>query len=138
MLARIQTVPACWFLIFLRCDKTASKLNLTIPSARTMSFYQINLAVFAAGNAYLLYRQYRREHKTRETQSLASDSDREDADAVRDDLLAENGAGAGSQEAVRRFKRDFFAVYALAVAADWLQVSSRDQSSFVTPRRGGA
>lgn len=96
-----------------------------------MSFYQVNLAVFAAGNAYLLYRQYRREHgKTRETRPLASDPEghEDDADTKDEerDLLGENGGGGGAQnrEAVRSFQRDFFTVYALAVAADWLQVRS--------------
>lgn len=93
-----------------------------------MSFYQLNLAVFAAGNAYLLYRQYRREQINRETQPLASGPNREDADGEGEDrdLVVENGGGAGTREAVRKFERDFFTVYALAVAADWLQVGLRN------------
>ncbi|KAB5560025.1 major facilitator superfamily transporter [Coniochaeta sp. 2T2.1] len=91
------------------------------------SFYQLNLAVLASGNAYLLYRQYKREQEPAVAQhepiphtptSTDSDSDR-DVELEHD---TGNGAGlAASKEAVRKFQWDFFLVYALAVAADWLQ-----------------
>jgi hypothetical protein len=85
-----------------------------------MSFYQINLAVFAAGNAYLLYRRYRTEQKPPDSLPFPT----EDRDSDRDVEIELPGGGglAASSEAANKFKRDFFLVYALAVAADWLQV----------------
>ena len=69
-------------------------------------FYEINLGVFAVGNAYLLYRQYRgRKPANAGYEELEDDHDREGVD----------------QGVVRRFQLDYFLVYALAVAADWLQ-----------------
>lgn len=86
-----------------------------------MSFYQVNLAVLAAGNAFLLYRQYKREHKPadRVTQPLTEDDDT-DRDV---EVEIPGDDAAASKEAVNKFKWDFFLVYALAVAADWLQVA---------------
>jgi hypothetical protein len=91
-----------------------------------MSFYQANLAVLAAGNAFLLYRQYKREHKAVDsgsvTKPLTDDVDK-DTDVGADiegDIPGDNVEEV--KEAVRKFQWDFFLVYALAVAADWLQV----------------
>ncbi|KAJ9133333.1 Major facilitator superfamily transporter [Coniochaeta hoffmannii] len=88
-----------------------------------MSFYQLNLALFATGNAYLLYRQYARDKKPA---AIPIPQSAEEADASPDrDVELENhdanGSVAASKEAVRKFQWDFFLVYALAVAADWLQ-----------------
>ncbi len=73
-----------------------------------MSFYQLNLAAFATGNALLLYRQYQTEKRSKH--STQPDS-------------ADNEGGRSSEAAadVKKFKTDFFLVYALVVAADWLQ-----------------
>jgi MFS transporter, MFS domain-containing protein family, molybdate-anion transporter len=94
-----------------------------------MSFYQVNLAVFAAGNAYLLYRQYRRSQGTSQTpqivvKDVSTPIDDDDAGSSSTPEDAELLAGQPSsdlREAVRRFKLDYFLVYGLAVAADWLQ-----------------
>lgn len=86
-----------------------------------LSFYQLNLALFATGNAYLLYRQYRREQKPSAPPPVASADDDSDRD-VELELPDGNGSVTASKEAVRKFQWDFFLVYALAVAADWLQV----------------
>ena len=79
-----------------------------------MDFYQLNLAVFVATNGYLLYRQYNSNSnkKTKEDidLSLAGSADLE---------TAEKRPDGG---AARRFQFNFFLPYALAVAADWLQV----------------
>ncbi|KAH8907806.1 major facilitator superfamily transporter [Coniochaeta sp. PMI_546] len=85
-----------------------------------LSFYQLNLALFATGNAYLLYRQYRREQKPSAPPPVASADDDSDRD-VELELPDGNGSVTASKEAVRKFQWDFFLVYALAVAADWLQ-----------------
>ncbi|KAK1969830.1 major facilitator superfamily transporter [Colletotrichum sublineola] len=87
-----------------------------------MSFYQLNLAAFAAGNGYLLYQQYkRREQETiaeLKQEAAAIDDGAEDHDVELSRLLAEP---VRSQAAARQFQLDFFLVYALAMAADWLQ-----------------
>lgn len=73
-----------------------------------MSFYQINLGAFVAGNAFLLYRQWKA--------SKAAPQQKEDVEGATPML------NPGNMDAeVNKFKRDFFVVYALAVAADWLQ-----------------
>ncbi|KAK8016138.1 major facilitator superfamily domain containing protein 5 [Apiospora rasikravindrae] len=79
-----------------------------------MDFYQLNLAIFAATNGYLLYRQYSSSNsKSRKESiddiSLAGSHDLE---------TAEKGPDG---RAARRFQLNFFLPYALAVAADWLQ-----------------
>jgi hypothetical protein len=91
-----------------------------------MSFYQANLAVLAAGNAFLLYRQYRRDHKAADSSGVTK--------PLTDNIGADTDVGVDVEgeiprdnveefkEAVRKFQWDFFLVYALAVAADWLQV----------------
>ncbi|KAK6224433.1 major facilitator superfamily domain containing protein 5 [Colletotrichum tabaci] len=87
-----------------------------------MSFYQINLAVFAAGNGYMLYRQYKRQEQEVLDELKQEAAGVEEADGNEDielrHLLAEP---AESQAAIRQFRLDFFPVYALAMAADWLQ-----------------
>ncbi|OLN96483.1 Molybdate-anion transporter 1 [Colletotrichum chlorophyti] len=86
-----------------------------------MAFYQANLAIFVAGNGYLLYRQYKRqEQETIEElkQEAADAEDGEDGEVERQQLLL---APNESQAAVRQFQLEFFPVYALAMAADWLQ-----------------
>lgn len=91
-----------------------------------MSFYQANLAVLAAGNAFLLYRQYKREHKAVDsgsvTKPLTDDADKDEdvSSDIEGDIPGDNVEEI--KEAVRKFQWDFFLVYALAVAADWLQV----------------
>ena len=91
-----------------------------------MSFYQLNLALFASGNAYLLYRQYARDQKPAAVPLAQSAEEADDASSPDRDVELENhdanGSVAASKEAVRKFQWDFFLVYALAVAADWLQV----------------
>ncbi|GKT62710.1 major facilitator superfamily domain containing protein 5 [Colletotrichum tofieldiae] len=87
-----------------------------------MTFYQANLAAFVAGNGFLLYRQYKRQGQElveELKQEAAGVGDGADADDVEQhQLLAEP---VESQAAVRQFQLDFFPVYALAMAADWLQ-----------------
>lgn len=69
-----------------------------------MSFYELNLAAFVTVNAFLLYRQYRVQEPV---ETLLGDA--ESREKYRKDA--------------QRFAWTFFPVYALAVAADWLQVS---------------
>ncbi|KXH35742.1 major facilitator superfamily transporter [Colletotrichum nymphaeae SA-01] len=87
-----------------------------------MAFYQINLAVFAAGNGYLLYQQYKRQEQEviEELKQEAADSEEgsDGGDVEHQQLLS---SPVESQNAVRQFQLDFFPVYALAMAADWLQ-----------------
>jgi hypothetical protein len=89
------------------------------------SFYQLNLALFASANAYLLYRQYARERKPAFQPVPQSPTGSDDTSSERDlehEPDSDKGGLAASQEAVTKFQWDFFLVYALAVAADWLQV----------------
>ena len=72
-----------------------------------MSFYQVNLALFAAGNAYLLYRQYAGERREKQGEQELGDQTEQRESAA----------------AVRKFQIQYFSVYALAVAVDWLQVN---------------
>lgn len=99
-------------------------------------FYQLNLGLLASANAYLLYRQYAREQqqKTKSSSVLpvpesptdddaaaaSSSSDRDVESEARDD--ADGSSAAATKAAARGFQRDFLVVYALAMAADWLQV----------------
>jgi hypothetical protein len=98
-----------------------------------MSFYEINLAVFAAGNGYLLYRQYQRSRPDGHYGVANGTGAANEAEGA-----TETGAGPDSEllageskddmrEVVRRFKLDYFVVYGLAVAADWLQVRRPSQ-----------
>ncbi|KAI0173944.1 major facilitator superfamily transporter [Pestalotiopsis sp. NC0098] len=74
-----------------------------------MDFYQINLAVFASTNAYLLYHQYQKGKKTAPDFTLVDPTSIE---------YAEKEEITGT---ARRFQINYFLPYALAVAADWLQ-----------------
>ncbi|GKT42689.1 uncharacterized protein ColSpa_02870 [Colletotrichum spaethianum] len=89
-----------------------------------MSFYQVNLAAFVAGNGYLLYQQYKRQEQEAieelKQEAASTEDGAEAGDVEQHQLLSEP---AVSQAAVRQFQLDFFPVYALAVAADWLQVT---------------
>ena len=95
-------------------------------------FYEANAALFAAGSAYLLSRQYWRSNDRRrrggagaEAEALKEgDLEREiedQSDHSDETLGGDPGIAAESSEAIRRFQLDYFLVYALAVAADWFQ-----------------
>ncbi|KAG7138298.1 Molybdate-anion transporter like protein [Verticillium longisporum] len=80
-----------------------------------MSFYQLNLGLFTAVNAGLLYRQYivqRRRLSNVETK------ENEDDQVESQQLLS---PPAEMKISARRFQLEYFSVYALAVGADWLQ-----------------
>lgn len=86
-----------------------------------MDFYSLNLAVFVAGNGYLLYRQYQRQQDevVEELKQEASGADYgSDGEAEHQGSLL----GTDTKAAARQFQLDYFPVYALAMAADWLQV----------------
>lgn len=69
-------------------------------------FYEINLGVFAIGNAFLLYRQYRGPKPAEpDYEQLEDRAERAEVNPA----------------AVRRFQLEYFLVYGLAVAADWFQ-----------------
>lgn len=92
-----------------------------------MPFYQLNLALFAGANAYLLYRQYAREQKATLSpvpSSPAEDDTSSSSDRDVESETHDDGSVPTTKEAARGFQRDFFVVYALAMAADWLQVTS--------------
>jgi hypothetical protein len=74
-----------------------------------MDFYQLNLAVFASVNAYLLFRQYRKGNK-------GPDFTLVDPESIEHQEKEDDARSAYS------FQVKFFVPYALAVAADWLQV----------------
>lgn len=76
-------------------------------------FYQLNLAAFAIGNAFLLYKQYR-TGKDIKTAGILEPKDATDVESI-----LEHTANEGK---IQKFRIDFFLVYALAVAADWFQV----------------
>ncbi|KAK4031348.1 major facilitator superfamily transporter [Parachaetomium inaequale] len=93
-------------------------------------FYEANAALFAAGSAYLLSRQYwRSNNRLRRPGAEAEPSKEGDLEReIEDQSDHSDGAhgsdpsiAAESSEAIRRFQIDYFLVYALAVAADWLQ-----------------
>ena len=101
------------------------------------TFYQINLGVFAAASTYLLYRQYQTGESKKADLPLQAQIDvrtKEEAEEEADEVcpassfsslsppLEEGRYGSGDAASVSQFKRDFLVVYALAVAADWLQV----------------
>lgn len=71
-----------------------------------MSFYQLNFATLVAANAVLAYRQYRQAIWQEITPKTTPD--------------IEKSARKGE---IDQFTKDFFVVYLLVVAADWLQVS---------------
>jgi flagellar biogenesis protein FliO len=71
-----------------------------------MEFYQLNFAALVAVNTGCTYRQYRQDKQKRKRVSIVSEIEK----------------SAGKEE-ITRFTNDFFAIYLLVVAADWLQVS---------------
>ncbi|KAK4123072.1 major facilitator superfamily domain-containing protein [Parathielavia appendiculata] len=79
-----------------------------------MVFYEANTALFALGGAYLLHRQY--YMPGRPAGKVESGRLMEDVEGTSDD-----GTEADSSDATRKFQINFFSVYALAVAVDWLQ-----------------
>ncbi|KAK4095803.1 major facilitator superfamily domain-containing protein [Parathielavia hyrcaniae] len=79
-----------------------------------MVFYEANTALFALGSAYLLHWQYYKPGRPAEKNEGARGVlDGEDA--------SDDGTEVDSSDAARKFQIDFFSVYALAVAVDWLQ-----------------
>lgn len=87
----------------------------------TMDFYQINLAVFASINAYLLYRQYQKASRGPDFTLV-------------DPTSIEHQEREEEAHAAYRFQINFLAPYALAVAADWLQVYTYYTRSLAQPR----
>jgi hypothetical protein len=81
-----------------------------------MYFYEVNTALFAVVSAYLLRRQY---YSAGQPAAAAKEMDMD-----MEDQKSDSGSTVieASSEPARKFQIDFFAVYALAVAADWLQV----------------
>ena len=77
-------------------------------SYSTMAFYEINLAVLGIVNVFLLYRQRRQQKKPIKPSSVV-------------DPLEERNEKNG-QDAVVRFKREFYPAYVLVFAAAWMQV----------------
>ena len=76
-----------------------------------MEFYQLNFAALVVVNTGFTYRQYRRGKRK---QKLAG-------------IVSEVEGSAGNEE-IDRFTNDFFIIYLLVVAADWLQVSISNSS----------
>lgn len=74
-------------------------------------FYHLNLAALVGINAALLYRQQIAERSPSTRAKVDNDHEKPPATA-------------GSQS-VSEFKRNYFLVYILVVASDWLQVSGR-------------
>ena len=81
-----------------------------------MSFYQLNFATLVAANAVLAYRQYRQAIWQEITPKTTPD--------------IEKPARKGE---IGQFTKDFFVVYLLVVAADWLQVSITIAPEAFTP-----
>ena len=77
-----------------------------------MEFYQLNFAALVAVNIGFAYRQYRQSKCKPKTANIVSE--------------IEKSAG---EEEIARFTNDFFTIYLLVVAADWLQVSINNSSS---------
>jgi hypothetical protein len=71
-----------------------------------MEFYRLNFAALVAVNTGFTYRQYRQGKRKQKPTSIG--------------LEIEKSAG---KEEIARFTNDFFTIYLLVVAADWLQVS---------------
>ena len=71
-----------------------------------MEFYQLNFAALVAVNTGFTYRQYRQGKRKQKPASIVSEIEK----------------SAGKEE-IARFTNDFFTIYLLVVAADWLQVS---------------
>ncbi|KAF6837467.1 major facilitator superfamily domain containing protein 5 [Colletotrichum plurivorum] len=91
-----------------------------------MGFYEVNLAAFVAGNGYLLYRQFKRQRDegVEELKQEAAGSDSDAAyhsDGEAEDQPSSSLLGMDTKQAAWQFQMDYFPVYALAMAADWLQ-----------------
>jgi MFS transporter, MFS domain-containing protein family, molybdate-anion transporter len=84
-----------------------------------MDFYTINLAVFASTNAFLLYRQYQRGKKATPDFTLV------------DPRSVEHAEKEEISRSSRNFQLNYFFPYALAVAADWLQVRQDEHHTFM-------
>jgi hypothetical protein len=84
-----------------------------------MEFYQLNFAALVAVNAGFAYRQYRQGKCKPKTASIVSE--------------VEKSTG---EEEIARFTNDFFTIYLLVVAADWLQVSISNSSSDGSTKTG--
>lgn len=76
-------------------------------------FYQVNLTVLAVANAYLLYKQWKTKPREPSLVLLSQHQDHQDPETL-----------ARAAAVASKFKYDFFVAYALAVAADWLQVGT--------------
>jgi hypothetical protein len=76
-----------------------------------MEFYQLNFAALVAVNTGFAYRQYRQGKCKPKKAGIVSE--------------VEKSAG---KEEVAQFTNDFFTIYLLVVAADWLQVSISNSS----------
>ena len=73
-----------------------------------MSFYQVNFAALVAVNTGLAYKQYRQGQWQEATASMGPEIEK----------------SVGKEE-ISRFTRNFFTIYLLVVAADWLQVRTK-------------
>lgn len=87
----------------------------------------MNLAAFVAGNGYLLYRQFKRQQDegVEELKQEAAGSDASasyHSDGEAEDQPSSSLLGMDTKQAAWQFQMDYFPVYALAMAADWLQV----------------
>lgn len=99
-----------------------------------MAFYQVNLAIFATGAAILVWLQYMRSQgheRSKATSTATSKATYPAKSADEDSNPLEVGtrghvslcASEDASATARQFQREFYVVYALAVAADWLQVT---------------
>lgn len=87
-------------------------------------FYQLNLIGFAIVNGILLFKQY--TQSPRYNNENQNDDDHGGRDACESQsIFHEHDEVCPHKEAVRKFIWDYFPVYALAVAADWIQASTR-------------
>jgi hypothetical protein len=77
-----------------------------------MDFYQLNFAALVAINAGFMYRQYQQGKCKPKAAGIVSEIEK-----------------AVGKEEIARFTSDFFTIYLLVVAADWLQVSIRNSLS---------
>jgi hypothetical protein len=77
-----------------------------------MDFYQLNFAALVAINVGFVCRQYRQGKCKANPASIVSEIEKP----------------AGKEE-IARFTHDFFTIYLLVVAADWLQVSIGNSSA---------
>jgi hypothetical protein len=71
-----------------------------------MEFYQLNFAALVVANTGFTYRQYRQGKRKQKKASIVSETEK-----------------CAGKEEIARFTNDFFTIYLLVVAADWLQVS---------------